>query len=367
MARKRSRDRGKSSGVSRRTVLGVLLAGGAGIVGAQETGAFSSVTGDRGFSVGTADDDAALLGIERQDPEGNDGDSVALFTLKNRFDEPLTVDRVTVVSSGALGITRDDLTVPNWTLAPGQESDIEATLSCGSSATDDVELAVEISTDGESVELVRSTTVSCEADSGACSGPRDVFDRAVDGDIDSEKTVVIAEGVKVSGDVEAAECVVLEDKAEIDGSATAGTNVSLGSKATIKGDADAGGAVSLDAEASIKGDADAGGAVSLGSKTSVDGSVDAAGSVSLGSKAAIKGDADAGGAVSLGTEASIKGDVGAGGDVSLDSKASIKGSVDADGDVSLDSKAVIDGDVDAGGSVSVAQGATIKGDVSEGD
>ena len=366
MAPKRSRDRGGSSGVSRRAVLGVLLAGGLGAAGVQGTGAFSSVAGDRSFSVGTASDGNALLGVDTKDPEGDSGESVTLMTLTNRFTDPLTLERVSVVSSGQLSIGRNDLDVSTWSLQPGESAEIDAALSCSSGATDEVELEIRGSTSEESVELVRSTTVSCSAASGACSGPRDVFDQAVDGDIESEKTVVISSGVKVAGDVDAADCVVLEEKAEIDGSATAGATVSLGSEATVKGDTDANRDVSLDAKASIKGDVGAGGSVSTENKAEIDGAVDAGGSVSLGSEASVKGDVDAGGDVPLGAEAAIEGDVGAGGDVSLGSKAEIDGAVDADGDVSLDSKAVVKGDVDAGGSVSVGQGASIKGDVSEG-
>jgi len=63
MSKKRRRSRDGSDGsVSRRTVVGAALLGGAGLLGLRETGAFSAGTGDRPFSVGTAGDDTAFLG-----------------------------------------------------------------------------------------------------------------------------------------------------------------------------------------------------------------------------------------------------------------------------------------------------------------
>ncbi|GAB3701645.1 hypothetical protein [Halorubrum pallidum] len=171
MGRKRQRSRGDSSGlVSRRAVLGVLLTGGAAAAGVQGTGAFSTVTGDRQFSVGTADDDNALLGIDPRDPTGTSGDAVALFTVTNRFSEALTLEQVGVVDAGSLGIARTDLRIDQWTLQPGESTDIDAQLSCASGATDDVELSIRaVTTDrDESIELTRSTTVTCETNGGAC-------------------------------------------------------------------------------------------------------------------------------------------------------------------------------------------------------
>ncbi len=171
MGRKRKRSRGNSSGlVSRRAALGVLLTGGAAAAGVQGTGAFSSVTGDRQFSVGTADDDNALLGIEPRDPTGTSGDTVPLFTVTNRLSESLTLEQVGVVDAGSLGITRTDLQIDRWTLQPGESTDIEAGLSCASGATDDVTLAIRaVTTDrDESIELTRSTTVACQVPAAKC-------------------------------------------------------------------------------------------------------------------------------------------------------------------------------------------------------
>ncbi|MUW14249.1 hypothetical protein GJ633_05940 [Halorubrum sp. CBA1125] len=171
MAKKRRRSRGDSNGlVSRRRVLAVLFAGGVGAAGVQGTGAFSTVTGDRPFSVGTAEDANALLGIEEHDPTGDDGSSVTLLTLTNRFSEPLTIDRVSVVSSGGLGIDRSDLAISQWTLQPGAESDVGAALACSTDTAADVELRIRASTtdNGESVDLTRTTAVTCQAADAQC-------------------------------------------------------------------------------------------------------------------------------------------------------------------------------------------------------
>nr|WP_321163645.1 MULTISPECIES: polymer-forming cytoskeletal protein [Halorubrum] len=132
-------------------------------------------------------------------------------------------------------------------------------MSCSPEVTDDVALRIRASTAGDqgSVELTRSATVTCEG-GGVCSGPRDVFDANLDGDIDSENTVVISSGVKVSGDV-AGDCVMLEDEAEIDGDVGAGGNVSIGEKAQVDGDVDAGGSVTLTDGAKVKGNISEGG------------------------------------------------------------------------------------------------------------
>ncbi|WP_049984335.1 hypothetical protein [Halorubrum sp. BV1] len=171
MGQKRRRSRGNSSGlVSRRAALGVLLTGGAAAAGVQGTGAFSAVTGDRQFSVGTADDDTALLGIEPRDPTGTSGDTVSLLTVTNRFSESLTLEQVGVVDAGSLGITRTDLQIDRWTLQSGESTDIEAELACASGATDDIALAIRaVTTDrDESIELTRSTTVACQAPAAQC-------------------------------------------------------------------------------------------------------------------------------------------------------------------------------------------------------
>ena len=293
--RSRSRDRSGNSGVSRRAVLGLVLAGGAGLAGAQQTGAFSSVTGDRGFDVQTASDQNALLGIETYASEGQSGSSVPIFTLSNRFSGQLTIDQVSVISSGSLGITRDDLSLSKWTLGSGEQSDIEATISCGQSTTDDITLEIAASTDDESIELTRSATVTCQQNSDPCAGdPRRVIDNTEEDIDDPGVVIVISSNSKLSGSVSDARCVILKEDAEVTGEVSANNNISLGEKAQIKGEVEAGGNVSLGEKAQIEDNVCAGGSVSLDPKSVVKGDVTAGGSITVDKQAQIKGEANSG-------------------------------------------------------------------------
>lgn len=208
MGRKRERSRGDTDGgVSRRAVLGVLVVGAGGAAGVQSTGAFSSVTGSREFSVGTAADENALLGIEPADPTGDAGETVRLFTVTNRFDETLVLDRVGVRSSGSLGIGRSDLDVDQRTLQPGEATDIAAELSCSSDTTDDVEIGIRAATSDRdaSVELARSTSVTCAAAASCLTGSEIELEGetvpCIDVDLQGGGEVEIeAEGSTVDGD-----------------------------------------------------------------------------------------------------------------------------------------------------------------------
>ena len=197
MGRKRRRSRGDDGGrVSRRAVLGLLVIGAGGAAGVQSTGAFSSIAGDREFSVATADDENALLGIEPADPTGDSGGTVRLFTVTNRFDETLVLNRVGVRSSGSLGIGRSDLDIAQRTLGPGEATDIAAELSCSSDTTDDVEIGIRAATSdsGASVELARSTSVTCEAAASCLTGP--------EVELGSETVPCIDVGLRGGGEVE---------------------------------------------------------------------------------------------------------------------------------------------------------------------
>jgi len=324
MGRKRNRSRGRSgnSGLSRRAVLGLILAGGAGIAGAQQTGAFSSVTGGRDFDVKTASDQNALLGIRARDPTGSDGEEVPLFTLTNRFTGPLTVtvEDVTVVSSSQLQLSTDDLTHSSLAIASGGTSDVTATLSCESSATADVEVDFTASTDNDSVTLSRTTTVTCEANTDPCAGgPRHVVSEKTKEDIDFDGVVVVSAKTHVSGDDESE----IKDEVEADG------NVTVGRKSKIEGDTTAGGDVSLDDEADIQASTTAGGSVSLDRKSKIKGEVHAGGSVSLDDEATIENSVCAGGSTSLARKATVKGDVTAGGSISVHPQATIHGDTNA--------------------------------------
>jgi hypothetical protein len=122
------------------------------------------VAGDRSFSVGTASDGNALLGVDTKDPEGDSGESVTLMTLTNRFTDPLTLERVSVVSSGQLSIGRNDLDVSTWSLQPGESAEIDGT----------VEADGDVSLDSKAV---------------------------VKGDVDAGGSVSVGQGASIKGDV----------------------------------------------------------------------------------------------------------------------------------------------------------------------
>lgn len=163
MARKRTRSRGGDDGlVSRRTAIGLLLAGGAGFLGLQGTGAFTAATGERPFTVGTAGDDAALLGINRENPTGEDGETVTLLTLTNQSGDPFNQISVTVRDTGSTRLAITNIESPHQ-LTSGESGSIEGTLSCTGEVSDvPVELEIDVSGPGGSVTATREIEVSCD-------------------------------------------------------------------------------------------------------------------------------------------------------------------------------------------------------------
>lgn len=211
MGRKRSRsqDRSGNSGVSRRTVLGLILAGGAGLAGAQQTGAFSSVTGDRGFNVQTASDKNALVGVETKPVSVESGENAALFTITNQFSDDLMVESVTLAAPAPNGLTIEGLSGTNVPLSPSGQHDVVATVSCDATIENKhVTVNIRASTDSESIELTRrSGDIQCQPAGGQCLTDR-YIDRenetipCVDVTINGKKQSSISlEGVTVTGDV----------------------------------------------------------------------------------------------------------------------------------------------------------------------
>lgn len=413
MGRKRSRDRGRSSGgVSRRALLGVLLAGGAGAAGIQGTGAFSSVTGDRQFGVQTADDTDALLGVRPREATGGDGESVPLFTLTNRFDGPLTLDRVSVVSSGGLGIGHGDVSVSSRALAPGEQADIEATLSCGSAVTDEVTVAISASNPSESIELRRSTTASCrqtgpdrcpvvprvsvtvsESASGSVERDGDISlkNKDIDGDVISTEGTdgdVGLKNVSITGRVEASGGIGTFTNAEVGETARANGDI-----ATVKNSIVGGDVVTVsgsDGDIGLKNSEVAGGVESAGgigtfANTEVGGTVRANGDIGSSMKnSAVGGDVvtadgsdgdieiksstvcgtiDADGGVGELKNTDVGGDVVSNGDVDVGNSSEVFGDIvtNGDGDITVGSGSTVGGNLDAAGDITVS--GTVEGTV----
>ena len=207
--RSRSRDRSGNSGVSRRAVLGLVLAGGAGLAGAQQTGAFSSVTGDRGFDVQTADDEDALVGIKPNNVSVESGEEAALFTITNQFNTELTIDSVYLDPPASNGLTIEGLSGTSMPLPPGEKHDIVGTISCDTDIEDQkVAVTIETETDSESVDLTRNSgNIQCEPAGGQCLTDLEIekedetipcIDVSINGNKDSS---ISLDSVTVTGDV----------------------------------------------------------------------------------------------------------------------------------------------------------------------
>lgn len=161
MGRKRSRDRsrGGSRGIiSRRKLIGVLAAGGAGAAALEGTGAFSTIDSQRDLSVVSTDDDKAFISVAGGEASGADGDTVTLLRLTNQFNQSLTSISVTVVNSGA-PIDPQTVHTPSE-LSPGGSGEVRARLNCGSDGT--VKMRIIASSANQRVEFTRTAQVTCE-------------------------------------------------------------------------------------------------------------------------------------------------------------------------------------------------------------
>ena len=171
MGRNRKRSRSRSGGkVSRRSLLLLAGMGTAGATGAYTTGAFDAVTGDRALGVGTAGDGTALLGIDRENPSGADGETVALFTITNRFGSDLTRIDAEIVDGALEGpVDPNTLATPHG-IPAGGSGVIEGKLSCSGEVERTIEVAIEASSTEQSVDLTRSVTVNCTVpERGPCA------------------------------------------------------------------------------------------------------------------------------------------------------------------------------------------------------
>jgi len=147
MGRKRSRSRGGSGGkISRRSLLLLAGAGTASVTGAYTTGAFDAVAGDRSLDIGTAGDNAALLGIDVPDDEekrsGSDSDTVTLFNIRNRFGSAITSIDVEIVDGVDGPVDPNSVGAQSETLQPGDPGVIEGVLSCDRAIEQTIEVSI---------------------------------------------------------------------------------------------------------------------------------------------------------------------------------------------------------------------------------
>ncbi len=381
--------------------------GGGGILMVAGSGAYFSVMGQRPFTIGAVDDEFALLGIDRLDPTGSEGERVNLLRLTNGFDNPLTSIDVTVVDIGPpenLDIV--DIETPN-SLGPGESDYVSGVLSdCTGQPPVPVDLYIEAAGSGESVEGTRTVDVQCEVvtfDPYDCHDILDVpraecayqetgsttigTDRngevCITGD-GGNAHVDVSNNVAIDGFLRIIDATdigfTLGNNATVDGAINlhdAGTNVNatLRPNSHVAGDFCASGnqAVTIDIqppsgqpdrayrigghftiESGSNIVADVGNNVEIGERVTVDASGDL--NLSVGNNAIIEG--------------SLTGKAGQNANVTISNNAEIHGSVtietSGDANVTVQNNALIDGDltVDAGGNanVNVANNAEIRGD-----
>lgn len=176
MGRKRNRTRSRTDSggtISRRTLMLLLGGGTVGATGYLVSGASDSVEADRFFGVRTANDNAAMLGIDLKNPSGTHGETVTLMELTNQFANTLDSISAAIVPAMNAPLNPGSIQTPQQ-LAPGETGVIQADLVCGTARKQTVDVAIEASNAEESVELVRSVPVSCTGvDTGVCA-PRSV-------------------------------------------------------------------------------------------------------------------------------------------------------------------------------------------------
>lgn len=120
--------------------LALAVLAGAGLLFG--TAGFSAVSADRGVSVAVVDDESAMIGYQSSDGNVEDGATVDLVTVANRYTGDIDVTNVSV---DADGFEVDDVTEPTG-IEPGANGTIEGTVSCapGENAT----VAVTVTAEG---------------------------------------------------------------------------------------------------------------------------------------------------------------------------------------------------------------------------
>ncbi|MFB6082661.1 MAG: hypothetical protein ABEJ94_00260 [Halorientalis sp.] len=133
------------------------------------TGAFSSVSADRGVEVAVVEDEEALLGIEggpHAFPNGNEDRE--LLTVTNRFAQPVTVTvEITDSGDGGVPTLKESDDEKEVVLDAGEDDSIEWKIQCssqGGKADPQTETwTIDVSATGEtvSVETTETVTIQC--------------------------------------------------------------------------------------------------------------------------------------------------------------------------------------------------------------
>lgn len=260
---RRRRSRGGSGGLSRRAALALIGAGGFTAVGA--SGAFDSVSADRRFNLPVGGGNE-LIGIDAQNPTGNDGDTVTLLTLYNRFPEPIESLSVEVISEpSSISLDIEDPLDRGEAFDTADPLDVSATVSCSETTTERVELEIVATGESEEVRTTTSTNITCRTGGrGVCAVP------SIPGCVETEfppsgstdcsveiTTGEFDEELKGNTDIGGALVIDASDEADLvlGGSASIGNHVRMDSSDDITfdigGNASIGGVLQLVSEGAI--------------------------------------------------------------------------------------------------------------------
>lgn len=117
------------------------------------TGSFSALSADRGVDVAVAEDENAYLGVTTpENPTGTVGENFTLLTISDNSGSDLELDSVNIDDQSPIELTSDP------------ESFGAVTVSCNQSADDqNVDVVIEASSDGMTVDKTKTVSVSCES------------------------------------------------------------------------------------------------------------------------------------------------------------------------------------------------------------
>ncbi|MFW5905544.1 MAG: hypothetical protein ACOCUO_01710 [archaeon] len=105
-----------------RKALSLALAGVAVLTLAFGSGAFTSVSAERGVSVAVVGDDEAFVGYNSSDVVVEGGEEAELVTVTNRFAGAIEIEEATLESDGI--VDESDLVVDDSSIGPGETASI---------------------------------------------------------------------------------------------------------------------------------------------------------------------------------------------------------------------------------------------------
>lgn len=131
------------------------------------TGAFGTITADRGTEVAVVEDTKAFLSVQPEDPtirlnsSKETADTVTLVTIENKFGEEITSLTVSADSSEGLEIAGSSLLL-DTSLGVGESETATASVDCETATNETIELFIQVTTNETTVEKSKSVHVYCE-------------------------------------------------------------------------------------------------------------------------------------------------------------------------------------------------------------